>query len=221
MSKQCPISDFKLRPISAALVAILAAQPSYGACDSTTDNVLPEVQVRGESERDGFNAGVTGTGAKTPTQIQIVLNDPLPTDPAALGRKLQTELELDRSPDRVRVEPGSAVAWGAGDIHQPERWRLTYATPGATVTAEYWVGNHTVSVRRFDPNVFAWLNRLHKGTGANVGWVLLVDTLAGGLIVLALSGLLLWTRLHGPRLLAIGLIGGCLALALTFAFSTG
>jgi uncharacterized protein len=44
-------------------------------------------------------------------------------------------------------------------------------------------------------------------------WVLFLDTIAGALIVMSLTGFLLWTRLHGPRLLAGGLVGGSLALA--------
>ena len=48
--------------------------------------------------------------------------------------------------------------------------------------------------------MFALLTRLHKGVGMGVGWVLLADTLAGGLVFLSLTGLLLWTRLHGSRL---------------------
>ena len=42
-------------------------------------------------------------------------------------------------------------------------------------------------------------------SGMGVAWILLADTVAGSLIILALSGILLWTRLHGPRLLAAGL----------------
>ena len=41
-------------------------------------------------------------------------------------------------------------------------------------------------------------------SGMGVAWILLADTIAGSLIILALSGILLWTRLHGPRLLAAG-----------------
>jgi hypothetical protein len=50
-----------------------------------------------------------------------------------------------------------------------------------------------------------------------VGWVLLVDTLAGTLILLSLTGTLLWTRLHGPRLAAAGLGLGSFSLAVFFA----
>jgi len=54
--------------------------------------------------------------------------------------------------------------------------------------------------------------------GLGIGWVLLVDTLGGALILLSLSGVLLWTRLHGPRLGAAGLGLGSLSLALWFVW---
>lgn len=39
-----------------------------------------------------------------------------------------------------------------------------------------------------------------------MGWILLTDAFAGGLVFLSLSGVLLWTRLSGPKLLAAGLM---------------
>ena len=53
--------------------------------------------------------------------------------------------------------------------------------------------------------MFAFITRLHKGVGMGMGWVLLADTLAGGLVFLSLTGLLLWTKLHGSRLTMAGL----------------
>ncbi|HWU69276.1 MAG TPA: PepSY-associated TM helix domain-containing protein, partial [Stenotrophobium sp.] len=46
---------------------------------------------------------------------------------------------------------------------------------------------------------------LHKGVGMGVGWVLLVDTLAGSIILLSLSGVVLWTQLNRRRLLGAGI----------------
>ena len=54
-------------------------------------------------------------------------------------------------------------------------------------------------------------------TGASAAWILLTDTLAGALIMLSITGLLLWTKLHGSRLLALGLIGTCTSLLVTLA----
>lgn len=155
----------------------------------------------------------------TETRLQVALPEPLPATPAALGEFLQKELDLRAPPGPPRKEPAKAAPWGDGKVQQPERWQINFVSPKQTVLAEYWVGNRYVSVRITDPNFFAWLTWLHKGTGAGIGWVLLVDTLAGGLIVLALTGFLLWTRLHGPRLLALGLIGSCLVTALLFALT--
>ncbi|WP_256360819.1 PepSY-associated TM helix domain-containing protein [Methylomonas koyamae] len=78
--------------------------------------------------------------------------------------------------------------------------------------------NAFVTVKQSDANLLQTLNNLHKGVGMGMGWVLLVDTLAGGLILLSLTGTLLWTRLHGNRLAAAGLGLGSLSLMLYFAF---
>jgi hypothetical protein len=82
---------------------------------------------------------------------------------------------------------------------------VDFHNPQQSVNAEYWVGNSFVSVKRQDANIFAFITRLHKGVGMGTAWVLLADTLAGGLVFLSLTGLLLWTKLHGSRLLMAGL----------------
>jgi hypothetical protein len=153
------------------------------------------------------------------TRLEVALPDRLPANPAALTEFLQNELSLTEPASPPRKEPAKPASWGDGKIQQPEKWQVNFVSPKRTVLAEYWVGNRYVSVRVMDPNFFARLTRLHMGTGAGVGWILLVDTLAGGLIVLALTGFLLWTRLHGPRLLALGLVGSCLSAAVIFALT--
>ena len=155
----------------------------------------------------------------TETQFQVALSDPLPNNPEELGRYLQEKLKLDTPPTRARKEPAKTAPWGDENIRQPERWQFNFVNPQHSINVEYWVGNRYVSVRQQDPNFFALLTRLHQGTGAGIAWILLVDTLGGALIVLSLSGLLLWTRLHGPRLVALGLVGTCLTLALVFALN--
>ncbi len=120
-----------------------------------------------------------------------------------------------RSLCQEKVEPSGLTPW-PGAV-QPERWSIAFATPRETVNVEYWVGNESVAVRRMDPNLLARLSRLHMATGASAAWILLTDTLAGALIALSLTGVLLWTRLHGSRLLAVGLAGTCLSLLLALA----
>jgi uncharacterized protein len=151
------------------------------------------------------------------TVVQLALPAPRPADAHALSRWLQGELGTDKPPSLVKVEFAQRVVWNGAEVSQPELWRVFFATPQRVFTVEYWVGNAFVTVKRQEANAFAMLTQLHKGAGATVPWILLVDTLAGGLIVLALSGILLWSRLHGTRLAAAGLGLGSLGLVVWFA----
>lgn len=100
-------------------------------------------------------------------------------------------------------------------VKQPTQWKVRLLTLRRTVSAEYWHGNTHSQVQESQGNLWATLNRLHMGSGMGAVWILLGDSLAVGLFVLSVSGLLLWSRLHGPRLLALGLMGTCLLMALS------
>jgi hypothetical protein len=104
------------------------------------------------------------------------------------------------------------------EVRQPARWQVSMRTPQRFVQAEYWEGNAFVTIKRSEANFFAFLTNLHRGAGLGVGWILLADTLAGGLILLSLTGVLLWTRLHGRRLVAAGLALGSLGLGFWFVW---
>ena len=150
--------------------------------------------------------------------IQVPLAD-VPRDPDALAATLQKALAIDRPANLVRKEPPQEVTWNGEALRQPELWRVFFATPARTLNVEYWKGNAYATVKRQDPNAWAFLTRLHMGTGANVAWVLLVDTLAGGLIVMSLTGMLLWSRLHGTRLTALGIALGSIFLTFSLAWN--
>jgi hypothetical protein len=150
----------------------------------------------------------------------LPLPHPAPPSVQALAAWLAEELKIEKRPTRVRAEPARPVPWGDRSLEQPERWSFNFVAPNYTVTAEHWVGSSHVTVKRSEANFWALLTRLHMGGGMGQGavgiaWVLLADTIAGGLVMLALTGILLWTRLHGPRLLALGLIGSVATLAVT------
>lgn len=146
------------------------------------------------------------------SQWQLQLPQPQPAKIGELTAYLQQSLGLPRPPTLQKVSPAGPTPWPGAT--QPEHWDIAFTDAHGMVRADYWVGNATVSVQRQDANFLATLTRLHKATGASVAWILLTDTLAGALIVLSITGLLLWTKLHGPRLLALGLAGSCLALVL-------
>lgn len=155
--------------------------------------------------------------------VQIALPNPAPADAAAMSAWLQRELAIERPATRVRSETSKPVAWatmeqGAAPLSktlmQPARWSAVFSTPQTNIQAEYWVGNGFVSVRRGDNNVLATLSNFHKGSGMSIGWILLVDTLAGSIILLSLSGVVLWMSSNRRRLIGAGISLGSLALLL-------
>jgi uncharacterized protein len=153
------------------------------------------------------------------SQIELALPAPPPANAKALAKWLQTQLNINLEPSKISTEPAKAVTWAGQSLQQPKQWRVDFHSPQRSVSAEYWVGNSYVSVKRQDANMFAFITRLHKGVGMGVGWVLLVDTLAGGLVFLSLTGLLLWTKLHGSRLTMAGLGLTSLGLAVFLALN--
>ncbi|HEX7640396.1 MAG TPA: PepSY-associated TM helix domain-containing protein, partial [Burkholderiaceae bacterium] len=102
---------------------------------------------------------------------------------------------------------------------QPAHWVITFPGPRSSVQAEYWVGNRSVTVRRTESGFFATLTNLHKGIGMPVGWILLVDTLAGSILLLSLSGVALWMLTRRERAPGVLVLGLALALLLGLAMS--
>lgn len=150
-------------------------------------------------------------------EIQLILPEPHPADPKALADWLGESLKIDTEHAKIRREAAKTVIWNNNSYQQPSYWQITLRNPKRMVQAEYWEGNAFVSVKQGESNGLQMLTNLHKGSGMGVAWVLLVDSFAGGLIMLSLTGTLLWTRLHGRRLAAAGLAFGCLSLTIGFA----
>ena len=120
------------------------------------------------------------------------------------------------APAATNEEPGAS---SPSVPMQPEHWSVNFGAPRMQIQAEYWVGNHAVSVRRTDNGVVATLTNLHKGIGMPVAWILLVDTLAGSLILLSLSGLALWVLTRRKRTVGFAIFGTALAVTAGLAIA--
>ena len=155
----------------------------------------------------------------------------------ALGAFVKSELELAtdwRAPrNQGGAGPGAGAAGTAAmgamgnggrrdegasgaQISQPV-YIAQFSSPGRTLDLRYVAGNEYIEITRTERGFVSTLNRLHRGNGAQLGWTLIGDAFSGALIILAISGVLLWSRMDGPRLLAIGLGGAGLVSALYFA----
>lgn len=148
----------------------------------------------------------------------LPLERPQPADAKVMAAWLQQALGGLPAPTVVRVAPSAPVPWAepaAPDVApaiQPEHWTFYFSRPRQLIQADYWVGNHAVAVTRTENGFIAVLKDLHQGIGMSTGWILLVDTLAGGMILLSLSGVSLWMLTRRKRTVGIVIFGSALAL---------
>jgi hypothetical protein len=168
---------------------------------------------------------------QTIANAQLALPDPAPGTAQDMAAWLQQALKLERAAFNVRIERARPVPWlekadaertGGGErplqtLRQPERWLINLGGPDRLVQAEYWVGNRSVGLRTTENGFIATLTNLHKGTAMPVPWVLLVDTVAGSLIFLSLSGALLWWMTNRRRRLGLAILGASVSVTVGLA----
>jgi len=118
-------------------------------------------------------------------------------------------------------EPGAGTPVAMFGRSLPEAVKLTrtFALVDGRVSVTTVPGSGVVSVKRDAAGLLAILKNLHLGSGLGVGWILLIDTIAGALITMSVTGVLLWSRLHGKRLTAAAIMFGCLVWALSASLS--
>jgi uncharacterized protein len=141
------------------------------------------------------------------------------TSPQQMAAWLQQELKFSPAqPPLVKTQPAKTVIWAEREVQQPERWSVNLLSPQRGISAEYFVGNRFIKLDQVDATPIGTLTRLHTGVGATAFWILLTDTIAGSMILLALTGLLLWTQLHTVRTLAVMTSAGALLGAVWLAW---
>jgi hypothetical protein len=155
---------------------------------------------------------------------QLELPDPQPATIEAMAAWLQQALKIDGPANTVKVDRSRPVAWtergGEGrPLMQPEHWTLNFGGPNKSILADYWVGNKSVGVRTTENGFVATLTNLHKGVSMPVPWILLIDTLAGSLIFLSISGVILWWETHRRRRVGLAIFGVSVAVTVAIALS--
>jgi uncharacterized protein len=153
------------------------------------------------------------------THAQVVIGQSF-ANPQELVSWLKQRAGLPYVRSNIKKEPASTVQWRGQAAQQPERWQVNLNTPTLSVNAKHIPGSGVVDVETQDATAWGVLLRLHTGSGASATWILLADTIAGALMILTLSGVLLWSRFRAPRLLGIAvLIALPVATALYLALS--
>ena len=59
--------------------------------------------------------------------------------------------------------------------------------------------NEPIGLRTAENGIVATFDNLHKGVGMPIAWFLLIDTIAGSLIFLSISGVELWVKLSSVQ----------------------
>lgn len=158
------------------------------------------------------------------SEIQLAVPEPLPSNAKDFTRFVQQALSIRQDPvkrpPKKDEKPERDVVFMGKDRAQPAIWKVEFQLPQAGIKAEYVAGNQYATIQRQDANVFGFITRMHKGVGMNAGWILLADSLAGALMMLSITGVLLWTKMRGSRLMMAGLIGTSLTLSLLFTLQS-
>ncbi|WP_434664530.1 PepSY-associated TM helix domain-containing protein [Aeromonas sp. NJAU223] len=154
-------------------------------------------------------------GPHTDKQSEILtLTTPL-ADPAALTALLQQHYADGLAEARTAITPHQILPTPSGTLTLPARWELKGVTLSESLAASYVVGTLEVRIERQQANFAASLNRLHRGMGTGLSWQLMGDLAALALLLLALTSLLMWNKLHGPSRRGIALLlGGALVTLL-------
>ncbi len=150
------------------------------------------------------------------SEIQLQVPQPQPVNAKEFARFIQQALDIRQDPVKPKTPKGGAerdTRFMGKDMKQPANLEVNFQLPQAAIHAEYVVGNQFATVKREDANVWGFIMRMHKGSGASAAWVLLADTIAGALILLSITGVLLWTKMRGSRLVMSGLIGSSVILS--------
>lgn len=129
------------------------------------------------------------------TEIRLTVPESAKQSPKAMSVWLRGELSMDREP-RIKKEKAETVSWNGQDVRQPEHWDIRFVAPQYKLVADYWVGSNMVSIKRTDETWVGTIDNFHRANGAGIGWVLLADTIGGSMILLSVTGVLLWTELN-------------------------
>jgi hypothetical protein len=152
--------------------------------------------------------------------IQLSVPPAVRNDAHAFAVWLQGELHIARPAERIAREPGGAVGWGDRTVIQPERWNVMFRTPADSVQAEYWRGSDALTAKRRRGGILATMENFHRANGVGVGWVLLADSFAGCMIILSITGVLIWTELNKRKTLGATIFIAAMIALIAVALET-
>ncbi|UTW56563.1 PepSY-associated TM helix domain-containing protein [Kordiimonas sp. SCSIO 12610] len=145
----------------------------------------------------------TGGNVEVANITMVAENGPFSTR-EDYARWLEGEFNISKLPlpERKREQ---TVSFNGKPVTEAEEWRVRYNGPNAFITSTYTPSTNQLTLSKQDKNFLAFIKNLHKGSGLTAAWILFIDAIAGAFLFMSITGILLWSKLHGTRLVA-GLI---------------
>lgn len=143
---------------------------------------------------------------ETSEPVRIVVPDAARTDVEAMARWLATEHGMEPLSKRVRPAPAPTEI-GGSKAEQPEQWTLSGGNATEGWSAEYALGDASLKLERTHFSPVAMLSRLHKSAGGGLGWILLGDSFALAMVLLGITGIVMWARGRRPREMVFSVLG--------------
>lgn len=109
-------------------------------------------------------------------------------DAESLSLWLRNARHLDAQVIRKSGPPGG------GTTNEPGKWTLSGGTARSSWSLEYAPGSKAAQLKQARHDALAGIMRLHKNVGGGIGWRLLSDSFAIGMLLLGISGLWMWAR---------------------------
>lgn len=95
-------------------------------------------------------------------------------------------------------------------------YAVRFNSPGDVITVRFDAATGTAEAVTNHRSFIDVINRFHRAEGVPLGWRIFSDAFTGALIVLAITGVMMWTRLHGTRLLAAGLFSAMFVVGMYY-----
>jgi uncharacterized protein len=137
----------------------------------------------------------------------------------ALRAWLRDEQHLNVESQRAPPGRGGESRGGPQRAPQQGRWNFTGGNARVVTQVEYVEGAPSATVHTNVQSPLAVLERLHKGVGGGVAWILLGDSFALAMIALGISGLILWSRGRSLRQMIFSSVAVALAVLLVIGGS--
>ncbi len=149
------------------------------------------------------------------SKAEIEVPEAARATPEALRDWLRDDLHIPV--DNFRAQPGGPAEMGGQRLKQAGRWTFNGGNARIQWTAEYVPGNGTVQVRNTEQSFLATLIRLHKGVGGGIAWQLLVDTFALSMVLLGISGIVMWARGRSAKQMVFSIFGAAVLIVAVIA----